>query len=120
MATIEPSTRRSGGPWLAAPMGLSWTALAAVSLVAITYHYSLFTLVRGLTLQTPLAYLALVPIGSLLLVWVAHVRGRFADSRARNLPLDFALGRAVGVLLLLMALTIAALLPDSLGARFWL
>jgi exosortase/archaeosortase family protein len=101
-------------------MGLSWTALVAIALVALTYHYSLFTLIRGLTLQTPLAYLALVPIGSLLLVWVAHARSRSTDARARDLPLDFALGRGVGVAILLVALTIAALLPDSLGARFWL
>jgi exosortase/archaeosortase family protein len=120
MATMQPPARGSRRSWFAPPMGLSWTGLVAVSLVAVTYHYSLFTLIRGLTLQTPLAYLALVPIGSVLLVWVAHAQGRFVDVRARVLPLDFALGRAVGVVLLLVALTIAVLLPASLGARFWL
>jgi hypothetical protein len=35
--------------------------------VALAYNYSLETLVRGLGLQTPLAYLALVPLIALAL-----------------------------------------------------
>jgi len=35
--------------------------LAAVAVIAVAYHYSLSTLVRNLGVDSPLAYLGLVP-----------------------------------------------------------
>jgi exosortase/archaeosortase family protein len=115
-------SREPTGPRLSSsrlPWGASWTALVAVATVAVAYRYSLFTLGRGLSLQTPLAYLALVPVGALVLLWVSCLRNR-AVPVPRDLPLDFALGRAIGLALLGAALGITVLLPGSLGARFWL
>src|SRR5437588_604082 len=43
---------------------------ALLGLVGGAYHYSLITLLNGVSLQTPLAYLGLVPLVALLLVVV--------------------------------------------------
>jgi len=120
VATIGPDPRGRGPRGLALPWGITWPAVAAVAAVVVAYRYSFFTLGRGLSLQTPLAYLALVPVGALLLLWISWIRSRTVLARPRDLPLDFALGRAVGVAFLLTALGITVLLPGSLGARFWL
>ena len=120
MATIIADPRGRGPRGLVLPWRITWPAVAAVVAVVAAYRYSLFTLGRGLSLQTPLAYLALVPVGALLLLWISSVRSRASPAPPRDLPLDFALGRAVGVAFLLAALGITVLLPGSLGARFWL
>jgi len=120
VATIIADPRRRGPRGLVLPWRITWPAVAAVVAVVAAYRYSFFTLGRGLSLQTPLAYLALVPVGALLLLWISSVRSRASPAPPRDLPLDFALGRAVGVAFLLAALGITVLLPGSLGARFWL
>ena len=94
---------------------IPWRATAVVLLVAIAYRYSLTTLVRGLALQTPLAYLGLVPIISLILgrIRLAH--------DAPNLPIhDRQADYIVGIGFLLAALGIVALLPATFGTQFWL
>jgi exosortase/archaeosortase family protein len=120
VATVSAAPRGLRPRGLGLPLGVTWPAVAAVAAVAVAYRYSFFTLGRGLSLQTPLAYLALVPVGALMLLWISSVRSRAAPARPRDLPLDFALGRAVGLTFLLAALAITVLLPGSLGARFWL
>ena len=55
-------------------------ALILLGLVALAYPWSLITLTRSVTLQTPLAYLALVPV-------IALILARFAsDSAGRTTP----------------------------------
>jgi exosortase/archaeosortase family protein len=120
VATISADPRGQRPRGFALPGGVSWTAVVAVVAVAAAYRYSFLTLGRGLSLQTPLAYLGLVPGGALLLLWISCVRSRAAPARPRDFPLDFALGRSVGLVFLLTAVAIAVLLPGSLGARFWL
>jgi exosortase/archaeosortase family protein len=83
--------------------------------ISIAYHYSLLTLARGLGLQTPLAYLSLVPVIALGLAWVA-LRREPAPLPIHDRQLDYI----VGVGLMSLALAIAFLLPDALTTRFWI
>jgi exosortase/archaeosortase family protein len=90
-------------------------AAAVVGLVLLAYNYSLMTLARGLTLQTPLAYLALVPVMALGL---AAVRLRIEPE---GLPIhDRQLDWIVGLSLLGVAAAILILLPDPASSVFWL
>ena len=90
-------------------------ALIVLGLVALAYPWSLLTLTRGVTLQTPLAYLALVPV-------IALVLARFSLTRQpAPMPIhDRQLDYIIGLALILMAGAILLLLPDSLRSRFWL
>jgi exosortase len=90
--------------------------LLVLAVVGFAYHYSLASLLRGLALQTPLAYLGLVPIIAVALAWY-----RLAidpDRNASGLPLDYVLGRVAGVALIFAAVVLALLVPVSV--RFWL
>jgi exosortase len=89
-------------------------AIALVGVVLAAYNYSLVTLVGGLTLQTPLAYLALVPIIAFALGWVQLSRLP-AERPIHDRQLDYILG--VG--LILLAAAVAVLLPLSFATRFW-
>lgn len=107
LAARRPGIRRVGS--LLGP-------LLAVAATISAYHYSLVSLARGLTLQTPLAYLGLVPIGALLLA-----AAKIAYERDLELPplrLDFVLGRLLGVLFIGIATTLVLLVP--LSVSFWL
>jgi len=120
MTAVGPTLGERRSRSIDLPLGISWPALVGVVAVAGSYHYSLFTLGRGLSLQTPLAYLGLVPIGALLLLWISSARHPAPPLGRHDLPLDFVLGRALGIGLLATAIVIAVLLPTGLGPRFWL
>ncbi len=90
-------------------------ALALVALVAVAYHYSLLTLARGLTLQTPLAYLGLVPVIALTLGWFRLSR----DATVRPIH-DRQLDYIVGLGFVVVAAAVAFFLPLSLATQFWL
>src|SRR5471030_2578355 len=66
-----PRIRRIAIPWNHLPYGISLSGVALILIVAGAYQYSLFALARGLSYETPLAYLALVPIVALMLVAVS-------------------------------------------------
>jgi len=90
-------------------------AVALVGLVVLAYNYSLMTLARGLTLQTPLAYLALAPIMALVL---AAVRLRIEPPA---LPIhDRQVDWIVGLGLIGLAGAILVLLPSATSSTFWL
>jgi exosortase/archaeosortase family protein len=93
-------------------------ALLLLALVAAAYHYSLQSLLRGLTLQTPLAYLGLVPIIALGLGWLRAVQ-RPTDG-PYDLRLDFSLGRLLGAVLIGLAIGMATIVPRTSGIGFWL
>lgn len=86
-----------------------------MGLVALAYNYSLITLARGLTLQTPLAYLGLVPLMAIGLA-VARIR-----IEPRGLPIhDRQLDWIVGLGLLGAAGAVLILVPDPTSSVFWL
>jgi exosortase len=89
--------------------------MALVGLVLLAYNYSLMTLARGLTLQTPLAYLALVPVIALAL-GVARLRIEPAGLPIHDRQVDWI----VGLGLLAVAAAILILMPDPTSSTFWL
>ena len=90
-------------------------AAVIIALVVLAYHYSLLTLARGLTLQTPLAYLALVPI---IALGLAAARIRLEPP---GLPIhDRQLDWIVGLILLGATAGLLILLPNSTSSGFWL
>ena len=90
---------------------------AATLLIAVVlaYNYSLSTLLRGISLQTPLAYLALVPLIALALAWMRLAR------EPVPLPIhDRQVDYIVGASLLIVACAIALLAPATMSTTFWL
>jgi exosortase/archaeosortase family protein len=61
-----------------------------------------------------------VPIVALLLGWLAAARSARTTRPARELPLDFVLGRAAGIVLIGTAVCVGLVLPARLGPVFWL
>jgi exosortase/archaeosortase family protein len=88
--------------------------LVAVGLVVVAYHTSLRTLIESLSLDTPLAHLALVPLISLLLALAASTQPSGPDIHDRQL--DWI----VGVPLVATAVACNLLLPARLSTLFWL
>ncbi len=97
------------------PAALPWLrffAVAAITIVA--YHYSLLTLLRGLTLDTPLAYLALVPLIVTLLIAVRSLMPHH-EPDIHDRYLDYM----IGLPLLAAALVLLLLLPVRLSSFYW-
>ncbi len=95
---------------------ISRNKVATVLVVtAVAYHYSLGTLVRNLGVETPLAYLALVPMIALLLA-AGRRRPTSDEPDIHDRQLDFI----VGLPLLLAALVIVLVMPARLSTMFWI
>lgn len=123
---IQPSTKEPAESLLAS-RAERWRQLyakaterggrrVAIALVGITvaYHYSLVTLMRTLDVDTPLAYLGLVPFIALILVAARHAAPNH-EPPIHDRQLDYI----VGVPLLMVALAMVALLPVRLSTLFW-
>jgi exosortase/archaeosortase family protein len=82
--------------------------------VVVAYRYSLTTLVQSLNLDTPLAYIGLVPLIALALAAVRS-RPRFHEPPIHDRQLDYI----VGIPLLGTALALNVFLPKKLSAMFW-
>ncbi len=91
---------------------LRLTALLAATTAA--YHYSLLSLLQSLSLETPLAYVGLVPVMALLL---AALRAR--PLKPEPLINDRQVDYIVAVPLLVAALAINVLMPRQLSTMFW-
>lgn len=90
-------------------------AMVVVGSVAIAYNYSLETLARGLGLQTPLAYLALVPLIGLLLGAV-----NFRTQPSLRPIHDRQVDWIIGICLIAVAGFIDLMMPSAYSAEFWL
>ncbi len=88
-------------------------AVALLVAVLVAYNYSLQTLLRGISLQTPLGYLALVPVVALVLAWVRLVREP-VPLKIHDRQIDYI----VGLAFLAIAAGIALAGPTS--RMFWL
>src|ERR1700737_954708 len=75
--------------------------LVVLGAVLAAYNYSLITLLRGLSLDSPLAYLGLVPIISLLLI----IAGGLSHGREPDIH-DRYVDYMVGVPLIVAALVV--------------
>ena len=87
---------------------------AFLTVVVIAYHYSLRTLVQSLNLDTPLAYIGLVPAIALGLAAVRS-RPRSPEPAIHDRQLDYI----VGIPLLLIAAGMNLALPRRLSTMFW-
>jgi exosortase len=83
--------------------------------VLIAYHYSLSTLVQSLNIDTPLAYIGLVPVIALALAFIRS-QPRTNEPGIHDRQLDYI----VGVPLLAVALAVNLLLPRKLSTMFWI
>ena len=88
--------------------------LVLLGVVALAYNYSLSTLLENAGLETPLAYVSLVPAIALAL---AAIRAKPLQSELaiHDRQLDYI----VGLPLIGVALAANLLLPDRLSAMFW-
>ena len=81
----------------------------------VCYQVSLWTLVRGVTVDTPLAYLGLVPIIAAVLGYVL-ARPKVGEPDIHDRHID----RILGVPLVLAALAALVLLPARMSTMYWL
>jgi exosortase/archaeosortase family protein len=82
--------------------------------ILMAYHYSLLTLLRNLTLDTPLAYLGLVPAIALALVVILGRRWRW-EPDVHDRYVDYI----VAIPLLVFALLFMVVVPVVLSSFFW-
>ncbi len=87
---------------------------ALFCIVIIAYSYSLTTLLQLADLNTPLAYVSLVPLISLMLA-VVYSRPRRAEPAIHDRQTDYI----IGIPLMVVALLINRLLPAKWSAMFW-
>ncbi|MEP6697439.1 MAG: archaeosortase/exosortase family protein [Pseudonocardiales bacterium] len=88
--------------------------IAVCGLTMLAFHYSMTTLVGALSLDTPLAYVGLVPFVALAIA-IPRWRGQHSEPSIHDRQLDFI----VGIPLLLAALILPVMLNDRLQATFW-
>jgi exosortase/archaeosortase family protein len=85
-----------------------------LAVVLVAYHYSLSTLLQTLNLDTPLAYIGLVPIIALGLAAI-RAKAPTAEPDIHDRQVDYI----IGVPLILTALSVEIFLPHKLSAMFW-
>ncbi len=90
-------------------------ATVVVALTLAAYQYSIVTLARGLALDSPLSYLGLIPLISLLLI-ALRVLAPISELDIHDRYLDYI----IGVPLLVIAIAIVMLAPAWLSSLFWL
>jgi len=85
-----------------------------LTVVVVAYHYSLSTLLQTLDLDTPLAYIGLVPIIALGLAAI-RATSPVVEPHIYDRQVDYIVGGP----LILTALAIEFLMPSRLSAMFW-
>ena len=88
--------------------------VVALGAIAVAYHYSLLSIIENLKLDSPLAYLGLVPFIALALA-LARGRAAGAEPDIHDRHLDYI----VGIPLLAAALGAMVLLPVRMSSQFW-
>jgi exosortase/archaeosortase family protein len=86
----------------------------ALAEIAIAYRYSLTTIIRGIGLQTPLAYLGLVPLLALA-VALGRARPALDEPEIHDRQLDWI----VALPFFGIAFGIVAILPGQLSVLYW-
>ncbi|MFN8052145.1 MAG: exosortase/archaeosortase family protein [Acidimicrobiales bacterium] len=109
---IEPVVAPPARP---APL-LPLAARVVVVVVAVVgaYHYSLTTLVRALSVDSPLAYLGLIPFIAVGICWYT-ARPAAGEPEVHDRYLD----RIIGVPLVIAPVLVLLILPTQLSTYFW-
>jgi len=124
MSFVESPVLRPAYAWHRSTLA-EWRALEAktqtrckvvalVGLVLLAYHYSLLSLVQTVELDTPLAYVGLVPFIAAGLAWVNR-RPRASEPAIHDRQLDYI----IGMFLLVTAVVSAVALPGRMGDMYW-
>ncbi|MBU6215526.1 MAG: archaeosortase/exosortase family protein [Acidobacteria bacterium] len=115
--TATLSSVGAGARWRSEPgvRAVAARTAAAAALVLVAYHTSLWSLLRGVTVDTPLAYLGLVPIIAAALGY-ALARPAATEPEIHDRMVD----RIVGIPLVAAALFALILLPPRLSVVYWL
>ena len=92
-----------------------WPAIGLIAVATAGYWYTLSSLADYLRLDTPLAYLLLLPFFSLLVAGNTLLRHRGAPSPPRELQIDLL----VGIPLMLTALLMLVVLPVLWSTYYW-
>ena len=93
----------------------AWPAIVVVAAALAGYHYTLQSMADDLRLETPLAYLPLLPLFSAGLAVATWRRHRAAPPPTRDLTIDLL----IGVPLLLVALALITVLPAAASTYYW-
>lgn len=114
---ISPWGRRAAAEWQALPAPIQTVAKVLVLLgaTALAFHYTLTSLLRTASLDTPLAATAVVPVLALALAW-ANRRARRSELDIHDRQLDWS----IGLPLVLVPLLVGWILPGRMGAVYWL
>jgi len=88
--------------------------VALVGLVCLAYHYSLLSLLQTIGLDTPLAYVGLVPLIAAGLAWVNR-KPRRLEPPIHDRQLDYI----IGLSLVATAVVAAVVLPARMGDMYW-
>src|SRR5215475_1772252 len=86
----------------------------ALAAIALAYRYSLTTIIRGVSLQTPLAYLGLVPLLALA-VALGRARPTPDEPEIHDRQLDWI----VAIPFFGIAFVIVAILPAQMSVLYW-
>jgi exosortase/archaeosortase family protein len=92
----------------------AWPAVGLVAAAIVAYWFTLSSLADYLRLDTPLAYLLMLPLFSLLIVAATVVRYRGAPA-----PREPHIDLLVGVPLLIVALLLVTVLPAAWSTYYW-
>lgn len=92
----------------------TYKVMLLIVVTVIAYHYSITSLVQTVGLDTPLAYVGLVPLIACALGWFNRTPRRTEPS-IHDRQLDYTLGLS----LLGAAVLGQAVLPSRLGAMYW-
>lgn len=88
--------------------------VALVVVVVIAYHYSLASLLQTIGLDTPLAYVGLVPLLAAGLAWINRAPCA-SEPPIHDRELDYG----IGLVLIAVAVLGGVVLPGRIGAMFW-
>ena len=111
---LAPGPSRLRRPW---SPGTEAALRGSVVLVAVlvAYHHSLSTLIDGLGVDSPLAYLGLVPIIGFMMIAVA-IRPAVGEPDVHDRYLD----RMLGIVGLAIPVAVMLVLPARLSTFFWM
>ena len=109
-----PTAAPRRGPVVGRP-SVGTRVLVGLVAIVLCFHTSLWSLVRGTTVDTPLAYLGLVPFVALALgFWLARPAAGEPEIHDRHVD------RIVGVPLVVVPVLSMALLPARMSTMYWM